>query len=387
MRIVSISKAVGSTTLDGNRLNLRTWVELSGLLDADVESLMLSPNGQWHTLQEGRVRITLLPVPRTRLLSEAVYLWRFFRKATRNGRPALVVASDPALSGLAAWMSSRKMGVPLQVHLQGDLFAVPPGVFSALKRVGLRTLARFVCGQAEQVRCVAQAIRQAAADAGVPEDKLVVVRNRVDLELFDPGRLSGHRRALRRQLGWSVDDPVALFVGSMNRFKGLGILLEGFQAAQRSVRELRLLMIGDGPLRGTVEQEVKAAGLHDRVALTGRLPHSKVAEAMACGDILLVPSASEGLPRVVLEGSALQLPVIASAVGGIPEAVDEGETGFLIEPGDAACLAARLAELAVDPRRRADMGARGRAKMREEFEFHEALGRLATATRALLPSG
>lgn len=385
-RLVVFAKTVGAPTVEGNALNLKTWARLCELLGTTSQSVMVSPDHNLHVLEDGAVTIVLVPV--TRFVSGLSYAWRALRyvRDEEGTPPSLAVASDAAMGGIAAYGFSWSARIPLQVHLQGDLFNVPRGVFPWYKRAGLRWLARFLCRRADQVRCVAWALRDSAICAGVPAEKLVVVRNRVDLDAFDREGLVGERRTFRDKLGWSSGDVVVLFSGSLNRFKGLDTLLTAFVEARGRCPGLRLLLVGDGPLREEVQRNTRAAGIESSVHITGWLAHGLVAPAMACGDIAVVPSASEGLPRVVLESSALQMPVIASAVGGIPEAIDDGATGFLVAPGDASGIAARIVELADDSELRGRMGRTGRAKMADEFEFETAVRRLADVTRLLLPA-
>ena len=127
------------------------------------------------------------------------------------------------------------------------------------------------------------------------------------------------------------------------------------------------MIVGEGPDRPRLEEEIEALGLSGRVRLAGE--RRDVPELLAAADVFVLPSASEGLPVSVLEAMAAGLPVIASRVGGVPEQVSDGETGLLVEPGDPSDLTAALDRLIADPSLRRRLGAAGRARAEQAFDL------------------
>jgi glycosyltransferase involved in cell wall biosynthesis len=163
-----------------------------------------------------------------------------------------------------------------------------------------------------------------------------------------------------------------LYVGRLAPEKGIEVLLE----ALRALPAARLRLAGDGPLRAGLERraEERAPG---RVEFLGFLDRSGVAAALACADALVLPSlAMEVAPFALLEAAAAGVPVVASAVGGVPEWVADGETGWLTPPGDAAALAETLAAALARPRRAREAGARARQIARARFDPELHCGRL-----------
>ena len=138
------------------------------------------------------------------------------------------------------------------------------------------------------------------------------------------------------------------------------------EAARRVLvehRNVQFVLLGDGPLRPRIERETAALG--DRFRFMGI---RSVAQWMPMLDVLLLPSESEGLPYSILEAMACGVPVIASSVGGIPEAVVDDKTGILVPPGDPAALTCAISSLVGDPDRRREFGVEARARTASHFD-------------------
>lgn len=149
--------------------------------------------------------------------------------------------------------------------------------------------------------------------------------------------------------------PRVVLIGRFADGKGFDVLLDAMETIDDD--ELSVCLVGDGPLYDSVQESVKRRGLSDRVFLTGY--RGDVPRILAASDILVLPSFREGTPRVITEAMASGIPVIATDIAGIPEQVDDGETGYLIPPGDPDALADRLNNLLSDPELRMKMGRRG----------------------------
>lgn len=281
--------------------------------------------------------------------------------------------SDPLRSGLVSLAIGRLPGVRIVVHLQGQLLRMPSDRFGRAT-VLVEALSRVVTRRADTVRVVSRATAREAAAAGVAPSRIAVVPSRCDTELFDPERWGEAGQAVRASLPGDPASPVVGFLGSFNASKGVDVLVRGAsKLAQR--RPIRLAVAGDGPLREQLENAAAHAVLP--IALLGRLPHSDVPRFLAAVDVLAVPSYDEGLPRVVLEAMAMRVPVVASGVGGIPEAVEDCSSGLLVPPGDAAALAAALDRVLDDPPLASRLGNAGRRRVLDEFDARNGWRRLA----------
>jgi glycosyltransferase involved in cell wall biosynthesis len=154
-------------------------------------------------------------------------------------------------------------------------------------------------------------------------------------------------------------------VGRLAEQKDFATLISALALLPAGTARLRVL--GEGPLRATLEAQTAALGLADSVELVGEV--ADVRSQLEQADVFALTSRWEGLPLSVLEAMAAGLPVVASAIDGIPEAVAEGETGYLTPPGEPRQVADALSRLAADPELRARLGAAGRHRAEERFSL------------------
>jgi len=189
--------------------------------------------------------------------------------------------------------------------------------------------------------------------------KIHLVREGIDTSRFKPQPPSPEiPRALR-----------VLTVARLHPVKGHAILFEALASLVREMDiDIELTLVGDGSERPKLERLVAQAGLSDRVAFVGSVGQDAIPACYAAADVFCLPSFGEGVPVVLMEAMAMQVPVVASKVMGIPELVDDERNGLLVPPGRADHLAAALRRLAADPAERRRMGERGRVKVMEEFD-------------------
>jgi len=160
---------------------------------------------------------------------------------------------------------------------------------------------------------------------------------------------------------------ILLHVGRFSPSKNHKLLIEAFSYALNQNPNLRLWLVGDGELRPSIEEMVQKLGLGDRIRFLGT--RSDIPKLMACSDIFVLSSKWEGLPLVVIEAMAAGKPVVATAVGGVPELVENGLTGLLVPSDNANALAEALLLLAEDPELRQVMGQKGQKKAIDRFDI------------------
>jgi glycosyltransferase involved in cell wall biosynthesis len=274
----------------------------------------------------------------------------------RAARPALIHAHF-GTDGLLVLPLARVLGVPLITSLRGYDVTRTDG---ALLRSGRLSWMRYALGKKRLQSdgalflAVSDALRERAIARGYPEARTLTHYNGVDLDRFRPD-------VAPREPG------LVLHVGRLVEKKGTKVLIE----AVAKLADAKLIVIGDGPLRAAVERQARKLG--ERVRFLGALPSDEVAHWMRRASVLAAPSMTaadgdaEGLPNVVVEAAASGLPVVGTRHSGIPEAIEDGVTGFLVPEGDAGALAARLADLLESESLRSEMGIAARQLAERKF--------------------
>jgi glycosyltransferase involved in cell wall biosynthesis len=223
----------------------------------------------------------------------------------------------------------------------------------------------------DRLICVSSGSHASFLEAGVAPEKLCTIRNGI---LPRPTGMS--RGEARRALGLSHDIPLVLTVARFTEQKGHHSLLQAIPSVLACCPRTCFLWVGQGPLESELRAEVSTRGLASRVRFLGH--RDDVPSLMAAADLFVLPSAFEGLPLVLLEAMATGLPVIATRVSGTREAVDDGATGLLVQPGDDAGLAAAIVAALMRPDLTVRWAAAGKQSARVGFSAarmaHETAG-------------
>ncbi|MCU4975010.1 glycosyltransferase family 4 protein [Halobacteria archaeon AArc-m2/3/4] len=206
-------------------------------------------------------------------------------------------------------------------------------------------------------------------DIGTP-DQYTTVYSGIDLDRF---------RDVTPAEDIDGDGVRLLMVGRLADGKGFDVFLDALEHLSRD--NLSVYLVGDGPQREWLEREVRTRGLEATIDLLGY--RSDIPEIMAACDVFVLPSYREGTPRVITEAMASGLPVVATDIAGIPEQVADGESGYLIQPGDDKALADRLEELIASREHRQAFGATGRERV-EQFSDEHMVTELETVYQELL---
>jgi glycosyltransferase involved in cell wall biosynthesis len=282
--------------------------------------------------------------------------------------------------GRIAALLSGDARPPIVVHtFHGHVLR---GYFNPLVTLGFRTLERWLAGITTKLIAVSPEVRDDLVRLGVaPLDRFEVIR--LGIELGE--RVGGGddvRRETRRHLGVAPDAFVVGWVGRMTAVKRTDdVLLALEQLLERDV-DAWLCLVGDGPDRDHLEQRAHDLGIVRRCLFLGY--QDDVAPFYEAIDTLLLPSVNEGTPVSVIESLAAGRPAVATRVGGVPDVLRDGVDGFLVEVGDPAALADRLAELARDPVRRGEMGRAGRERVVQRYAVDRLVDDVDKLYRELL---
>ncbi|WP_431947489.1 glycosyltransferase family 4 protein [Micromonospora marina] len=276
--------------------------------------------------------------------------------------------------GLLAAGLRRRAGIRRAVALTHGHevgWAALPGARSALRRIGLGVDVTTYLGEYTRARL-------ARVLDGLTELRRLAPG--VDVETYHPD-VDGGR--VRSRLGLA-DRPVVVCVSRLVPRKGQDMLIRALPEIRRRVPDAALLVVGGGPYRSTLEKLARQTGLERDVVFTGSVPSAELPAHYAAGDVYAMPCRTrnrgldvEGLGIVYLEASATGLPVVAGDSGGAPDAVREGETGYVVSGRDVAQLADRVATLLADRDLARQFGAAGRAWVEREWRWETQAQRMA----------
>jgi glycosyltransferase involved in cell wall biosynthesis len=256
------------------------------------------------------------------------------------------------------------------------------GYFNPLMTFGFRTLEHLLARVTTKLIAVSPEVRDDLVRLRVaPASKFEVVRLGIELD----ERTDVHadvRAETRRQLGVGQDAFVVGWVGRMTSVKRTDDVVRALRGLLDRGIDAYLCLVGDGPDRDHLEQYAHELGVVQRCLFVGY--QGDVARFYSAIDALLLPSVNEGTPVSVIEALAAQRPTVATRVGGTPDVIRDGVDGFLVEVGDAEGLSDRLAELARDPERRAQMGAAGRERVLGRYAVERLVDDIDRLYRSLL---
>jgi glycosyltransferase involved in cell wall biosynthesis len=284
--------------------------------------------------------------------------YRLLRELVARHRPDVVCATGYKADVIAAWLDD----VPTVATLRGwTAEDAKVRFFEWLDRKSLR--------RHDAITVVSKTLRDQAIREGVAPARVFWVPNAIDLSQLPPPRL---RDDVCREIGADPKQPLVGAVGRLSPEKGHRVLLDAFRSLLRSAPGARLVLVGDGPEESALRRQAKDLGLSESVTFMGlRKDGQPIIGAL---DVMALPSFSEGMPNVVLEAFAYGIPVVATAVGGVPDMVD-GRCGWIVPSGDPDSLAAALTETLRD-RREAEHRAR---QARTVLEQRFTVGRQAEA--------
>ncbi|UWM62636.1 glycosyltransferase [Enterobacter sp. CP102] len=283
---------------------------------------------------------------------------------TQN-QQADIVHAHFAVDGLYALNYARKLDIPLFTTLHGFDVTTSRKHFFLSKSPAWINYALFqkrLIQNGQRFLCVSDYIRQKAIEAGFHENKTLTHRIGIDVEKYQPN-------------GLEQKDRTIIHVGRLVEKKGTEILIDAINIIKHRLDGYQLHIIGDGPLRNYLSSKIKALKLDNHIKFLGEMPHSDVIDKIKTASFAVVPSVKaksgdcEGLPTVIMEAAAFSLPVIGTFHSGIPEAIIDGKTGFLVKERDPVSLSHRIMQLIESENLQSSFGAAGRELMKREFNL------------------
>src|ERR671930_405634 len=300
----------------------------------------------------------------------------------RRERPDILhthTAKAGTFGRFAALLAGRRRP-PIVVHtFHGHVLR---GYFGPVRSRLFRLLERWLAGHTTALIAVSPQVRDDLVALGVaPAERFAVIRLGIELDERVDGAQDGGVES-RRYLGIPPERFAVGWIGRMTAVKRTDDVLVAFKQLRDTGVDATLCMVGDGPDRPSLEQRAHELGIVRDTLFVGY--QEDVAPFYAAFDALVLPSGNEGTPVSAIEALAAGRPVVATRVGGVPDVVEEGEDGYLVEPGDVDALAERLAQLAADPELRERLGAARRARVIPRYSVERLVDDVDRLYRSLL---
>ncbi|MGQ0602334.1 MAG: glycosyltransferase family 4 protein [Anaerolineales bacterium] len=288
-----------------------------------------------------------------------------------------------ALGG--AW-ASRRLGIPFVLEVNADL--LEQRKFKGIPERGLRRLfavwaTRTCFSAAAKIICISVSLKDHLKTRwNIDERKLTVLPCAADVEAFGANYTT---EVVRRGLGLTTE-PVVIWVGGFHPWHDLDLLLESFTQVLQEHPSAKLVLVGDGQTRPSIERKVMKNGLRQAVIMSGGVAHSRVPELLSIADVAVVPSApvlasrgGTGTPLKLFEYMAAGKAIVATALNEAAEVIRDGQTGRLVGAGDVEGFAEAMLTLLNDPVERSRLGQNARRHVAEHYSWQEYTKRLEEA--------
>ena len=379
MNILFIGKHKYPKDIFSNEQDMKTWRSLAAYFDK-LFVIAQSPDFLFHRYKESNISIYLMPrLGYIGFIKQAVCSGLYL-----NYRYGIDIfdASEIAGGGVAATILKFLTGKSTVIEVQGEIFRkiehkenIPARGWSAFggKSRLLRRIGHYVMKKAARVRVISHAIFNQVREQGIPESKIRLVSLRIDLNLFNPVSDTGEK----------VDKVGITKIGYLGRLvngKGLEDLFEAVKILKNQSLELgvwNLVIYGTGPLEEKLKKMAKDLNIVEKIEWRGFVSYGKVPQALSKIDIFVYPSWHEGFGRSIMEALAMEKAVIATKVGGIPDLIKDGDTGFLVEPHNSEALALKIKELLNNKELREKLGKAGREWVSKNFEWDDGIKKFA----------
>lgn len=346
----------------------------------DVSVICPDPGQLPDELRKVGIETTIIPFHKTYDIRAARRLAQFITREQIE-----VLHSHSMLTNIVSRVAGRLARVPVSVSTEHLTMELGRGgrsgeIIERLKARYYRILDNYTSRYNQQVIAVSNAVRDDLVEQGIPTSRITVIQNGINIPDINPTA----RDRIRLDLGIKPGETVIGAVGRLSPQKDYPTLLRAFKEVESSCPEAILLIAGDGYLRDNLEKLTDELGIRERVKFLGY--RSNVLEVVSSFDIYALSSLWEGLPLAVLEAMAMGKPVVATSVPGTQEAVNEGETGFLVPLKDNQALSQGIIKLVCNQKKIKLMGDAGRRRWNDCFSLTRVIDEHEELYHKLAPS-
>jgi L-malate glycosyltransferase len=275
----------------------------------------------------------------------------------------LIQASD-AGGAILALIVSKLYKKKFLFEVQGDIFDFPDDSLGVIRSRIVKYTSKIIAKRADYIRIISPFLYEPLDKFGIDRKKIFIVPPRCDSVLFNKLRVVNEYYPNIDKTKINI-----LFVGNLTKAKGIDILIDAFSLVLKSLDNINLIIIGSGEEENNLKQQAKKLNIEDNVKFLGRVLNNEIPIVMNSVHIFVLPSIEEGMGRVLLESMAMQLPIIASNVGGIPLLIEHNKDGLLFEVGDTKQLSKHINSLINDNDLRDNLTINANKKFLENYEY------------------
>jgi glycosyltransferase involved in cell wall biosynthesis len=276
---------------------------------------------------------------------------------THSSKDSWIASFAACLALRPRLIRTRHVSIPISKHPLNIIYKLPHKIIT--------------CGEAIRKRMI-EVNR-------FPPEKIVSIPTGVDVERFNPDRV---KENIREELGIDQDTPLVGNISIIRTEKGYPYFLEAAQEILKIKPETRFLIVGHEPKGDTLTQEVRKRGLEDKVIMPGL--RKDIPQVLATLDVFVLSSLREGVPQGVTQALAMEKPIVATDVGGVPELIKHNQTGLLVSPANSETLAKAILELLEDREKAKKLGENGRRLVEEKFSQETMIEKIENLYRELL---
>lgn len=277
------------------------------------------------------------------------FLFFFFLKSLREAKASQIIHGHFSLTSIVACFLNFFLSIPIIITLRGS------ENLSYITDTQIKSKAsKYIFNQADKIICLTNNQKNLMKNIGISDEKIIVIPNSVDISKFSFKPYNENSKKL-------------IFVGRLSPEKRIDVLLKAVQIVVKDIQDITLIIVGDGPLKDELIKLTKDLSINNHVIFVGRVLPEKIPNYLYESDIFIISSNFEGCPNSLLEAMATGIPVIGTNVGGIPDIIDDGINGYLIENGDYQQLAEKIKYIFENPSLRVEMGKSARKKIENEF--------------------
>lgn len=307
----------------------------------------------------------LSKIPFVNYVHHINHLAKRIEKAVLKDKPDLIQTHSPMFNALAAVQVGKKFNIPVtyEVRALWEDAAVDTGKTKegSLKYKVIKGIEQSAFNKVDAVSCICDGLKQDLIKRGIPESKLYVTPNAVDISNFKP--LYERDAELEKSLELT-DKKVVAFIGTFFKYEGLSYAIDAMKEISKTRDDIHLLLVGAGNELQNLKDQVANLDLNDFVTFVGRVPFEEVSQYYSLADVMVFPRESIRLTELVtplkpLESMAQYKPVIASDIGGHRELIEHGKTGFLFPADNSLALSNAITEVIDDNERLTEVSDNG----------------------------